>query len=736
MAAARHLQPTVEDCEESDEGVVKSSAPSPPSLPKANVHQKRSNPSVADKAPPLRPMDQQSDSGYSSLTAATMSSADSAPSATTQRNPPPRPPPGPSHSPSSRTARPERPERPERPAHHRHSSSQSSSQRPPLERTSSHASRRPSVTTRPSHARRDSRVSDIRAEECPQPSRRPRPSHPEVVPDALASRDREIDQYERERSRRRDSAYHATAAPPSQYYRQHHYHNENVVIQPATTRRRPSNAGPRPVSYHGDPAHIRPHMQLPHSPQLEQHGPPLSRSSVFANPTYGNPQMHNHYMQHPQHPPQQQHHYYPQPQPQQMQPHTSYDPRVHNPYAPQPGYGRSPMPPPIITQPTSQLPSARGPPGATHARPPTFSSPAAPTEYYEDSSDSDASSVDHEPPPPPPPPPAQRPTRRLSGRTAPGQAPQPPPPPPPSRPKPTHAKTTPAGPPTRRQPPAVVVAEPRAERDRRGSLRAGSRPPHIKSNSYDTHNARVIVESPCTSRRETSQVYVEDRRRPVLKQYHPEPKRPIRRQVEEPLTSESDSDSEYGYEEEVHVPRVLNRSHQSSRRPERERVPDARKEVAAESYINANRGFNETCADRSYRAAKRGSRVPSEAESSHSRGSDRQSHSGGNGEIRLKVDANAPVNLILNGDLEGRRLQLMPADEGGMAELVISGGHGTERSYISERSRHGQRAIMPSRQPRREAEEFSERSSRSGHIRRDTHTRDDQERRHVLRRRA
>jgi hypothetical protein len=198
----------------------------------------------------------------------------------------------------------------------------------------------------------------------------------------------------------------------------------------------------------------------------------------------------------------------------------------------------------------------------------------------------------------------------------------------------------------------------------------------------------------------------------------------------------SDSYSESEYEEEVHVPRVLNRSHQSSRRPERERerVPDARKESAAENYINANRGFNETCADRSYRAAKRGSRVPSEAESSRSRGSDKQSQSGGNGEIRLNFAAGAPVNLILNGDLEGRRLQLLPGDEGGNTELVISGGNGIERSYISERSRDGRRAIMPPSQPRREAEEFSERSSRSGRTRRDTHTREDRERRHLLRR--
>jgi hypothetical protein len=214
------------------------------------------------------------------------------------------------------------------------------------------------------------------------------------------------------------------------------------------------------------------------------------------------------------------------------------------------------------------------------------------------------------------------------------------------------------------------------------------------------------------------------------KEYHPDPRRPSRRYVEESLTSDSEEEEE---EVEEHVPRVLNRSRRDSRRPER---PAEVKKAAAESYINANRGFNETYADQSYRAAKRGSRVPSEAESSRSRGSDKQSYSGGNGEIRLKVDASAPVSLFLNGDLEGRKLQLMPADEGGMAELVISGGNGAERSYISERPRDSRRAIMPASQPRRDAEEFSEKSSRSGRTRRDTHTRDDRDRRHILRRRG
>jgi hypothetical protein len=107
----------------------------------------------------------------------------------------------------------------------------------------------------------------------------------------------------------------------------------------------------------------------------------------------------------------------------------------------------------------------------------------------------------------------------------------------------------------------------------------------------------------------------------------------------------------------------------------------ALRENAAQNFKNTKRGFDEVYSDQSYRAARRRSRVPSEAESSRSRGSDKQSYSDGNGEIRLKVDASAPISLFLNGDLEGRRLQLMPADEGGMAELVISGGDTQKRQF-------------------------------------------------------
>jgi hypothetical protein len=87
-------------------------------------------------------------------------------------------------------------------------------------------------------------------------------------------------------------------------------------------------------------------------------------------------------------------------------------------------------------------------------------------------------------------------------------------------------------------------------------------------------------------------------------------------------------------------------------------------------------------ADQSYEVArtrsKRNSVGPSEAESSRSRGSDN------NGEIRLRIGNDAPVTLSLNGDMEGRVLQLVPMDDGSN-ELVISGNNRSENTYRSER---------------------------------------------------
>jgi hypothetical protein len=110
---------------------------------------------------------------------------------------------------------------------------------------------------------------------------------------------------------------------------------------------------------------------------------------------------------------------------------------------------------------------------------------------------------------------------------------------------------------------------------------------------------------------------------------------------------------------------------------------------------------------------------------------------GGNGEIRLRVDASAPLSLQFNGDMEGRTLQISPA-ENGMADLVIGNSRRKETSYLSERggtvgkslnsdsTRHdilegvservstlGNRKSLVAGSARRELEEASVRRSRS-----------------------
>jgi hypothetical protein len=65
-----------------------------------------------------------------------------------------------------------------------------------------------------------------------------------------------------------------------------------------------------------------------------------------------------------------------------------------------------------------------------------------------------------------------------------------------------------------------------------------------------------------------------------------------------------------------------------------------------------------------------------------------QASDSGKNEIRLRVDANAPLSLQFNGDMEGRTMQLIPGKDG-MAELVIS-GNGAD-PYRTEQERRRQK---------------------------------------------
>jgi hypothetical protein len=99
----------------------------------------------------------------------------------------------------------------------------------------------------------------------------------------------------------------------------------------------------------------------------------------------------------------------------------------------------------------------------------------------------------------------------------------------------------------------------------------------------------------------------------------------------------------------------------------------------AEEYINSTRGSRETFADQINKAAlKRLSRVSEYSDSGVSSSSEDENlpkqTSTVDNEFRVRLDGKAPVNISLSGDMEGRTLQLVPA-ENGMTDLVIGGGH-------------------------------------------------------------
>jgi hypothetical protein len=87
-----------------------------------------------------------------------------------------------------------------------------------------------------------------------------------------------------------------------------------------------------------------------------------------------------------------------------------------------------------------------------------------------------------------------------------------------------------------------------------------------------------------------------------------------------------------------------------------------------------------------------------------------------NNDIRLRVDGSAPLNLQLSGDMEGRTLQLVPA-ENGMTDLVIGNTRDGEKAYHTERggiegATKNRRTVVEA-PTRRRTEYDSDRSSRS-----------------------
>ncbi|RYO30314.1 hypothetical protein AA0113_g2471 [Alternaria arborescens] len=183
-----------------------------------------------------------------------------------------------------------------------------------------------------------------------------------------------------------------------------------------------------------------------------------------------------------------------------------------------------------------------------------------------------------------------------------------------------------------------------------------------------------------------------------------------------------DSSDEYESEIEAPIPEApapprRRRPTDAEGRKVKERAPQKtrRDEMKALEYINSQRGTDAPLNDHIHSAAKRASRVPSIPSHSGSSGSDRHTAvtSNGNNEIRLRVDANAPLSLQFNGDMEGRTMRLIPGEDG-MAELVISGNPdgGSEKG-----SNAGDRKALVTR---RQAEEMNEGSIRSHRSRRES----------------
>jgi hypothetical protein len=765
--AARDLQPTVEDHFSDDEPC----GPPPEALrksPTANVAAKRSNNSdlrsekpAADK---VNNIDLQSDSGYSSHTAATMSSADSGISAKAS---------SPSTAPSSAASYP-----PSSPASTKrrptlNSDDRKTSQnspRKPLQRTASTASKRPPPSRRPQQ--NEGECTNPHCTDCGSNALSSR---------GRAQRDSGLDiphlPYD-QRSQRSDPAPYTSPPSPTISRQPGPYAHGPAVVQPARTRRASSTTRGRPMSYHeGQQYWTTPGMPAPYPSPPQERGPPPAMSAHYN-------------MQHPQQMPQQMpqfappmgmmppppsHGYYPQPQPmaqtsppyEQPRPPLSARGSATNSYTargrPQSGYG----PTAIVTQERKDppMPSARyhdpqPPRSAKQERFPTF--------QQSDSEDSEDYSSEEEEEVEEPRRRALMPPPKIKSKSSKGK----------ERPVLRHTQTAQGflEEPGRRQSfvgmsQSSVLPDRTRERERdprasRASTTASSRAESrvrpttlvqqkqkaqsAYADAPPSRSARVVVENPRSHRRQSyyDRTSYEQPSRNV--EYVTEPKR--RNRDSKIYRDERDERDEPRYyrEDKILYPERRHRADTATsigRRGsyiEQEPPRERNKAMDAEAHIRSTRGTNAPLTDSVHKAAKRASRVPSNpSDNGSNRSDDRKTrvsqsarttvtNGGGNGEVRIRVDASAPLSLQFNGDMEGRTLQINPA-ENGMADIVIGNSRGEENSYVSERgSAVGNRKSLVANSARRELEEASVRSSRSSQSRRE---REPEQRRQPLRRR-
>lgn len=738
MAAStseRDLNPTVEDyhSDDSEDPVLESFRRSPA----ANVAAKRSHPSDlgTDKPQPdaekVVHIDLQSDSGYSSHTAGTMSSADSVPSAKMSQT---------STAPSSAASMP--PPSPaatrRRPTVVEDRRKPTESPRRPLQRNNSVASsKRPAATRRPTLTQ---------AEECRDPDCKtcgpnaPPPRRSRRESTALDSGlDISYPPFD-VRSQRSDPAPSTYAAPPSPTYNRPppRYMQGSTMVQPAQTRPRASSTARRPISYHGEPGsnYYAQGMPAPYPSPPQEYGPPPSMSAHYSMPQpQHHPQMASFMMGAT--PPS---HYYPgghpmaqaqhmsqtsPPYEHQRPPLSARTPSNYQPRRPVSGFG-----PALVTYENNNkseqpMPSARYGNAPQSARQERFPVKALMQTAHQDSESSDeyeSSSEDEVPMAPPP-------KQLMAPPQLKGKSKQE------SRPVLRHAKTTQV---TqvyndrrdRRQSvsQSQTLPERPREKDNRAS-RVSTAPPsrsisvsrpappkRVTQSAYDTPRARVLVENPRTSRRQSYQAYERTYEPQYEEEYDSEQEERRRRRRSKVFREEDDAIL-------VTERPARRRTDASVKRAEYVVGKEAARVMDdVEAYQQRTRGSYEPLSEQVHKVAKqRASRVPSDPDrKTRISQSARTTVTNGNnnGEIRLRVDASAPLSLSFNGDMEGRTLQINPAEDG-MADIVIGGQRGEDDVYRSEKgSVRGNRNSMIAGSARREAEEASIRSGRSSQGRR------------------
>ncbi|KAI4671988.1 uncharacterized protein J4E78_000487 [Alternaria triticimaculans] len=600
---------------------------------------------------------------------------------------------------------------------------------------------------------------------------------PDILPSQSARDVRPIPQDTR--SMHSDPASYQQAPPSPTHYRQS-YHAGAAVIQPATTRPRRPSAATRPMSYSGEPGaqyHHWAHGGPGYPPQHLEHGPPLSQSAQFRQPY---PQMAHPSMPYgtsPGYPP-----HYLQQMPQSydamqrpgMVPRQSFNTART---APQAAVIQAPR---DQQQYSTRRNHPQGTyPNQLQIQDEAYTSEGESETGSSDGEDDYEPEPEINPEDPRarralmPPPPSKLSRTKSKSKTKPKKTERPPLPhahtittveqvrnhrhsvstPVVVDDRPRHRSTKSTNEPSRRAsvsrppPPAHTQTEYPA---RRGSVYVGdSTKAERRRSAHYGHSAQEKAYAEyALVRREETRLAAEEQARQEEKAARRQRKAEKqlledRFQAEQAARAEKErkrekrnskvyyqppaafDDSESEYESDEPVAPVVPEAPIAPRRRPTDAGGRRPKEVQAIDYMNNQRGTDAPLNDHIHRAAKRASRVPSMPSHSGSSGSDRQSQSNrtavtsnGNNEIRLRVDANAPLSLQFNGDMEGRTMQLIPTEDG-MAELVISGSRDNESNYhSSERGSNagdGQALVT-----RSQLEEMTKASMRSDRRRRES----------------